>query len=218
VAYDPEHRLVIGVVPGKRNGENVAKAVEELKRRTDEETIELVVTDEYKPYKTAILDAYGEKVVPSRDGDPGRPRDPRMESPRRLNYATVRKARENGKVTDIEIKIIFGDEESVRAALDASSASNRVNTSFVERNNGTDRNRNARKARKTYCFSKNREIHEAVTYFTMYSYNFCWPVRTLREKGGNGKWMNRTPAMAAGLADHVWSLREWLAYPAVQRD
>lgn len=51
------------------------------------------------------------------------------------------------------------------------------------------------------------------------SYNFCWPVRTLRVKGEGGRWRKRTPAMAAGLADHVWSLSEWVTYPArpVQR-
>jgi hypothetical protein len=49
----------------------------------------------------------------------------------------------------------------------------------------------------------------------MYSYNFCWPVRTLRERVGEGAYRKRTPAMAAGLADHVWSLQEWLTRPAI---
>jgi len=59
-------------------------------------------------------------------------------------------------------------------------------------------------------------VHNAVTYFTMYSYNFCWPVRTLRVRQTTGGWQQRTPAMAAGLADHVWSLTEWLTFPVVQ--
>ena len=63
-----------------------------------------------------------------------------------------------------------------------------INTSFVERQNGTDRRRNARKARKTYRFSKDWQVHEAMTYFTMYSYNFCWSVRTLRVKDEQGYW------------------------------
>ena len=87
-----------------------------------------------------------------------------------------------------------------------------VNTSFVERHNGTDRDRNARKVRKTYCFSKDWSIHRAFTFFTMYSYNFCWCVRTLKTEAGE----HRTPAMAAGLTDHVWTLAEWLKRPAVQ--
>jgi len=68
-----------------------------------------------------------------------------------------------------------------------------------------------------YCFSKDWDIHEAVTYFTMYTYNFCWLVRTLRQPASDGRWTPRTPAMAAGLTDHVWPLWEWLTLPAVQR-
>jgi len=91
-----------------------------------------------------------------------------------------------------------------------------INTAFVERHNGTDRNRNARKVRKSYCFSKDWYVHNAMTYFTMYSYNFCWPVRTLRSQEQDQRWHSRTPAMSAGLTDHIWSLSEWLIYPAVQ--
>ena len=91
-----------------------------------------------------------------------------------------------------------------------------VNTCFVERHNGTDRNRCGRKVRKTYGFSKDWDVHRAATVFSYFSYNFCWPVRTLRVKV-DGRWRQRTPAMAAGLTDHAWSLSEWLAYPVVQR-
>ena len=93
-----------------------------------------------------------------------------------------------------------------------SSASRTVNTAFVERHNGTDRNRTPRKVRKTYCFSKDWLIHRAATFFSKYSYNFCWPVRTLKTKGADAQ----TPAMMARLADHVWTLAEWIKRPAVQ--
>lgn len=55
-----------------------------------------------------------------------------------------------------------------------------------------------------------------MTYFTMYRYSFCWPVRTLRQGHRETGYTQRTPAMAAGLADHVWTLREWLTFPSVQ--
>jgi hypothetical protein len=82
----------------------------------------------------------------------------------------------------------------------------------VERHNGTDRNRNARRVRKTYCFWKDWWIHRAATFFSHYSYNFCWPVRTLKAKDGAAQ----TPAMMAKLADHVWTLAEWIKRPSVQ--
>ena len=60
-------------------------------------------------------------------------------------------------------------------------------------------------------------MHHAASYFIGYSYNFCWSVRTLRVAGEEGQWRPRTPAMAAGLRDHVWSLWEWITYPAKPR-
>jgi hypothetical protein len=60
-------------------------------------------------------------------------------------------------------------------------------------------------------------VPEAMTYFTRYSDNFCWCVRTLREPTGPGRYRQRTPAMAAGLADQVWSLEEWLLFPSNNR-
>jgi len=92
-----------------------------------------------------------------------------------------------------------------------------INTSFLEREHATDRHRNARKVRKTYRFSKRWCYHEAVTYLTLYIYNFCWPVRTLGVQDEEGHWQRRTPAMAAGLADHLWPTTEWFSMPAVQR-
>jgi hypothetical protein len=53
-----------------------------------------------------------------------------------------------------------------------------------------------------------------MTYFTAYRYNFYWPVRTLQVNGEDGRWQQRTAAMAAGLADNVWSREEWISFDA----
>jgi hypothetical protein len=103
------------------------------------------------------------------------------------------------------------------AALGVSRVSRAIDTAFVERQDATDRHRDARKARKTYRFSKGWRFHEAVTYLTPYVYNFCWRVRTLTIRDGHGRRVRRTPAMAAGLTDHTWSMREWMSLPAVQQ-
>ena len=218
VAFDPEHRLVVSVVPGERITENTQELVQDFKKRTEGRIPNLITTDEYATYKTAILEAYGEEVIPERTGKPGRPKAPYRVPLADLKYATVHKTRKKGRVVKIDYRVVFGTLVAITAALALSKASRAINTAFVERHNGTDRNRNARKVRKTYCFSKDWDVHQAVTYFTMYSYNFCWPVRTLRQRDGEGGWQERTPAMAAGLADHVWTLTEWLTFPAVQRE
>ena len=147
----------------------------------------------------------------------GRPRSPCTIPRPDLHYAIVHKTRKNGRVVRVEPRVIFGNPDDMLALLARSPVSRKVNTAFVERNNGTDRNRNARKVRRTYCFSKDWDIHERFTYFTYYSYNFCWPVRTLRCADETGHWHDRTPAMSAALADHVWSLAEWLSFPSVQQ-
>jgi IS1 family transposase len=217
VAFDPEHRLVVSVVPGKRTSAQVRRLVQDFKQRTRGRIMDLITTDEYPVYATELLEAYGQQIVPARTGKPGRPQLPYRRPPPRMNYATVHKTRERGRVVKVDYQVVFGNAARVQAALARSRVSTAINTAFVERHNATDRNRNGRKVRKTYCFSKDWGVHEAMTYFTYYSYNFCWAVRTLRTKDADGHWQPRTPAMTAGLADHVWPLEEWLAYPAVQR-
>ncbi|MDB5308261.1 MAG: hypothetical protein JWO38_2463 [Gemmataceae bacterium] len=140
------------------------------------------------------------------DGQSG-PAGPRVEPPAGLCDATVHKERERNRVVSVDERVVFG----------AVPAGGRVSTSYRERPHATDRHRNTRKGRKTYRFSKDGAVHEAMTWFTQFSYNFCWPVRTLAQKDGSGHRHPRTPAMASGLADRVWTLQEWVTRPAVQR-
>jgi len=214
---DPEHKLVVAVVPGKRTAESAETLVEEFRRRTGGRLMDLMTSDDYPAYETAILHAYGETVTPPRTGKPGRPKASYQAPPPGLIYATVTKRREKGRVVEIGTRIVFGTIAAVLTALGMSKVSRAINTAFIERENGTDRHRNARKARKTYRFSKEWRRHEAVTYLSMYCYNFCWPVRTLTRVDAQGRLRRRTPAMAAGLTDHIWSMAEWLSRPAVQR-
>jgi hypothetical protein len=216
VAIDPESRLVLAVVPGARDAERVEEVVGEVKVRTGGRVLDLVTSDDYPAYQTASLNAYGAEVPTTVAGRPVRKMVAEKVPPPGMNYATVEKRREKGRVVEIVTRVVFGTMAGVQAALAKSSASRRINTSFVERRNATDRHHNARKARKTYTFSKDWGVHEAMTYFTMYSDNFCWPVRTLRGPVGEGRWRQRTPAMAAGLADHVWTMHEWITMPGVQ--
>ena len=217
VAFDPEHRPVVVVVPGARDVENTEALVAEFRRRTGGRTMDLMTSDSYPAYEMAILAAYGETVTPPRTGKPGRPKAPYTVPGAGRTYAAVEKRREKGRVVEILTRVVFGTMAAVTAALARSGAGRTINTSFVERHNGTDRHHNARKSRKTYRFGKDWRYHEAVTYFTMYSYNFCWPVRTLRRPTEDGHWQKQTPAMAAGLTDHVWSLSEWIRVPVVLR-
>jgi len=216
-AIDAESRLVLAVVPGRRDAEAVEEVVGEVKDRTGGRVPDLATSDEYGAYETALLNAYGEEVVTTATGRPSRKMVADKAPPAGFNYATVEKRREKGRVVEIVTRVVFGTMAAVLEVLSRSKASRSINTSFVERQNATDRHHNARKVRKTYTFSKDWRVHEAMTYFTMYSYNFCWPVRTLDDRDGWGRPRRQTPAMAAGLADHVWTMREWITMPTIQR-
>jgi len=200
------------VLVGKRLLDNAVLLLQDVRGRLAGPP-ELITSDEWPGYPDAIAQAFGQEVTPPRTGRPGRPAGPRVEVPGGLCHATVHKTRECGRVVRVETRVARGTAAEVEAAL----AGGEVSVSYLERQNGTDRHRNARKGRKTYRFSELLGMQEALTDFTMYSYNFCWPVRTLRQRTGARRYRQRTPATAAGLADHVWSLREWITFPACQQ-
>ena len=216
-AVDPESRLLLCLIPGKRDGAACKEVIQQIHDRTGGRTDLLITSDEHAPYEMAIHEVYGrEQPQPKRPG-PGRPPQPKTVMPPELCYATVRRRREQGRVVEVVRTVVFGTIALLHALLRRSTVSTTINTSFVERHNGTDRHQNARKHRKTYGFSKEIELHHAASYFIGYSSNFCWCVRTLRLRDADGGWQPRTPAMAAGLTDHVWDLWEWLTYPAKPR-
>ncbi|MBV8611008.1 MAG: hypothetical protein JO034_26555 [Singulisphaera sp.] len=219
VAFDPEHKLVLAVVPGARVTESVVEVVSEVKDRLDERPPALMTSDEYAPYETVIEEVFSPPVVaPQGPARPGRrPVRPERCLGPEVTSATIRKERKNNRVVAVPRTVVLGGQQAVDAALKASVCSRTINTSFVERQHGTARGQNARQSWRTYRFSKDWAVPESMSYFTRYRYNFCWPVRTLRVRDAEGRWQERTPAMSAGLADHVWSLEEWLNFPAVQR-
>lgn len=208
---------MVSLVVGKRTAEATHELVQDFHRRTGGRVPRLITSDEYPVYAEAILATYGQWVSPPPTGKPGRPRKPSRVLPPEVTYATVHKHKENGRVVRVSEMLVFGTWVALLVALALSRVSRVVNTSFVERHNGTDRGRCSRKTRKSYAFSKSWDLHLAATRFSYFSYNFCWPVRTLQVKGEDGRWHPRTPAMAAGLADHVWSIAEWITFPAIQR-
>ena len=217
MAYDAEHKLVLCVVPGARTAEQAEAAVADVYRRTEGRPLRLMTSDAYPVYEDAILHVYGVEVTTTPTGRASRRMVPRKVGPPGLTYATVEKRRRLGRVVQILVHLIFGTLATLAAALRRSEVSRQVNVSFLERYHATDRHRNARKVRKTYTFSKELRVHVSMTYFTMFSYTFCWPVRTLADRAVRGRVRQRSPAMAAGLADHVWTMREWVSLPSLQR-
>lgn len=114
--------------------------------------------------------------------------------------------------------VIYGCKKDILARLE--SLGQTINTSFVERMNLSFRHLVSRLHRKTLCFSKKREYLAFHLHLALAYYHFARVHSSLRvalpqpiPTRGNGspkKWEQRTPAMAAGLTDHAWSLEELL--------
>jgi len=215
VVIDAESKAVISMVCGKRTKENTEELIQDFaSRANDGKPPRLFTTDDYSCYKDALLHVYGKWVFPERTGKPGRPREPFQTEPDML-YATVDKKRERGQVVSIATKRVYGTEDALETALESSSVSNIVNTAFVERQNGTDRLLNARKARKTLEFSKDWEYHVSHSWFCMTYYNFCWDHQSLRVRVGDRVYDHRSPMMALGVTKHIWSIKEMVTYQTI---
>src|SRR3954463_12787267 len=100
-AVDPESRMLLALVPGKRDGATCERLIRQVHDRTGGRTDLLITSDEHAPYETSIHEVYGvEQPRPRRPG-PGRPPRPVKVVPADLCYATVRKRREKGRVVEV---------------------------------------------------------------------------------------------------------------------
>jgi hypothetical protein len=84
VALDPEHRLIVSVVPGQRTEDKVHRLVQDFQARTGGRLLNLMTSDEYLAYKAALFEAYAVEQVQPRTGRPGRPRKPKKVLPQGL--------------------------------------------------------------------------------------------------------------------------------------
>jgi len=201
-------------VVGKRTKNNAYKLVEKIYRVTDG-AIPFFTSDELKHYKEALLWVYGiPEDVPKGPRTRGRPKKPKLRPPPELKYAQVVKHRRKGRVVSISTRVVFGEEDEIKKRLDASPVSNSVNISFIERNNLTLRQHSRRLTRKTNGFSKDIAKLEAQLNLALGYYHFVKEHFGLRQdsKDNSKKWIQRTPAMAAGITDHIWTTRELLIY------
>jgi hypothetical protein len=196
-------------VVGRHAQANANRLVKGVRDRSDGH-LPLFTSDELDHYDNALLEAYGLRQEFPRAGKRGRPRKPRLKAPKHLLYAQVVKRRQRGRVVEITTRVVFGTRKAVAAKLRRPPVSKHINTSSVERNNLTMRHQNRRLVRKTIAFSKKRECLEQQLHLAFAYYHFVKPHLGLREvvKGEAKKYRERTPMMAAGITDHIWTMPE----------
>lgn len=222
IAFAPAFKLVPAWVVGKRTAENARLLVKRLRATTDGH-IPFFTSDDLPHYADALVEEYGVLYTPPRRPGPGRPPKPRKIPPDDLLYAVVVKRRENGHLVEVSSHPVYGTPEQIAAVIEASPVSATISTYGVERNNLTTRQHSRRLGRRANAFSKERDYLEYQLALAFAYYHFVVPHIGLRQrldqpiptKGRQGspkKWLQRTPAMAAGVTDHVWTMDELLNF------
>jgi hypothetical protein len=163
----------------------------------------LVCTDGFAAYPKSIVRAFRDKV--KRKAGRGRCC---LEAWKDLCIATVIKRTEKMHVVEVERRLTRGTEATAHALLVLDRGCNEFNTSFIERLNGTFRERLAPLSRKCRHAAARVETLEKGMYLIGCTYNLCFPHHELSKSKHVG--FPCTPAMAAGLTDHVWTVSELL--------
>ncbi len=168
----------------------------------------LFCTDGLKSYISAIRSVFRE-AVPT--GQTGRPR---LQAWKKVFIAQSVKQYEQGRVVRIDRRIHEGTEADVEQMLTRTQGGGVINTAFIERLNATFRQCLATLVRRGRGLARQSRTLEMGMYLVGTLYNFCWEHQSLRLPGliGGHKWLERTPAMAAGITDHCWRVSELLSY------
>ena len=199
--------FLLWVDVGPRTQEQAAALVAQVVVRVRE--VPIFLTDGWKAYSAALLQVLGVLHRRRRRGKVGRKPHPRLVAPKNLFYAPVVKVRNQaGQVVEVSRRVVFGGPRRFVRQLCLRQLGTTIQTAFMERWYGTLRGLVAPLRRRTRCLSWSRPRHRGRLWLLVSLYNFVMPHKSLRQ----GR-TPRTPAMAIGLTDHVWSYREYIWLP-----
>ena len=171
--------------------------------------VPLWLTDGWKAYSAALLQVWGVVYRRRRRGKVGRKPTPRLVAPQDLFYAQVVKVRNQaGQVVEVRRRVVFGGPRRFVQQVRLRALGTTIQTAFMERWYGPLRGLVAPLRRCTRCLSWSHARHRGRLWLMVSLSNFVMPHKSLRQ--GHTP---RTPAMAIGLTDHVWSYREYSWLP-----
>jgi hypothetical protein len=160
------------------------------------------ISDGWGGIAEAMIEVFGQ--VPEYQGV-GRPPERKRPLPG-WQYVQMVKQRKNGRLVGIKVRVMFGEPEATLKLLGQSTA-------YVERTHLTMRTFNSRLTRKTLAFSKSVTMYRAAAAWDDIYYNFIRPHKSLRlalVDDPTRRWQPRSPAMAAQVTDHIWTIKELL--------
>ena len=199
--------FLLWVDVGPRTQDTAAVLIAQVVARAQE--LPLFLTDGWKAYPAALLQIVGVVYRPRRRGQVGRKPKPRLVAPKDLFYAQVVKVRNKvGHGVEVKRRAVYGGPRRFGKQLRRRQFGTTIQTACMERWSGTWRGLVAPLRRRTRCLSWSHTRHRGQVWLMVSLYNFVMPHKSLRQ----GR-TSRTPAMALGLTDHVWSYGEYIWLP-----
>jgi IS1 family transposase len=219
-AMDPVTKLLLIIDVGDRTLAMAQRVVHQVVQVLAPGCVPLFLTDGFKEYATALLTHFGQWVQPPRRQDKGPPPKPRWIPQPQLLYAQVVKTVRRRCLVRVRHRVVFGTLETVNAVLAPLGC--QINTAFIERLNLTIRQHVAAVGRRVSTLCQGEDgVRQQLALSHVYD-NFCLPHASVchpllqaeptHGTGSAKRWQPRTPAMAAGLTEHVWTLREVLRF------
>lgn len=201
-----------GVISVQRDLALVTALMEKVRACTSALTEAILFcTDGLRSYVTAIRDVFRQAVP---NGHRGRPR---LNPWNNICVAQTVKQYVQGRVVAVVRRIIQGTAEQIQAVIDRTQGHGLINTAFIERLNATFRQRLSPLVRRGRALARQSPTLQWGMYLVGTIYNFCTEHHSLRLPGlvGGHKWLYQTPAMAAGITDHCWTVNElmWCRVP-----
>lgn len=220
---DPVSKLLLACVVGDRSQACAQLLIHAIAGLLAPGCMPLFVSDQWAAYGQALLTHFGHWVEVPRRYARGRKPKPRWLPLPQLQYAQVVKERVKGRVVRVTHRVVYGTWEQVTALIQHSGVGQVINTAFIERLNLSIRQHVAALGRKVIAVAKSEAgLKDQLMLWRAY-YNFCLPHAALRLRlpepqptKGSGSlkmWQPRTPAMAAGVTDHLWRMEEVLRWP-----
>jgi transposase-like protein/IS1 family transposase len=219
-AIDPVTKLLLTIDVGDRTLAVAQGVVHQVVQVLAPDCVPLFMTDGFKEYTTALLTHFGQWVQPPRRQAIGPVPKLRWMPLPQLLYAQVVKSYRRRRVVRVRHRVVLGTVAGVNRLL--ATTGWQINTAFIERVNLTIRQHVAAVGRRVITLCKHEAgLRQQLALYHVY-YNFGLPHASLRQPlpqplptngtGSAKEWRPRTPAMTAGLTDHVWSLREVLLF------
>jgi hypothetical protein len=193
---------------GKNEEEVAVVMMSQIRDRYNPIEPPAISSDGNDSYPEAMLETWGK--LPEYTGR-GRPPTRKQPQPS-WKCLQVTKHRSGSRLIGVTHKVVYGDPSEVPDFMG-------LNTAYVERTNLTSRQMNGRMVRKTLSFSKEEKMLRASCALEDLVYNLAKPVKSLRVEINNDqrRWELRSPAMAAGITDHIWTIGEIMMMLAVPK-